>query len=180
LDLIPHTSHRVTRSQTGTLKSRTFPDFHLYNATKHPLQTFVANTLPREPSTYLQAAAHPEWLAAIALEFQALMYNRTWTLCPRPPHRTIIKNKWVYKLKQKADGSIDRFKARLVAKGFQQRDGIDYTETFIPVIKPATVCLILALALAFNWPLKQLDLSNAFLHGVLTETVFMEHDVCFK
>jgi hypothetical protein len=135
---------------------------------------FVANTLPCEPSTYLQAAAHPEWLAAMALEFQALMDNRTWILCPWPPNRTIIKNKWVYKLKQKVDGTIDRFKSRLVAKGFQQSDGIDYTETFNPVIKPTTVRLILALAFAFNWPLKQLDVSNAFLHGILTETVFME------
>jgi len=165
---------RVTRSQTGSLKPKTFPDFHLYCVTRHPLQTFVATTLPRKPTTYRQAAAHPEWLAAMTLEFQALIDNNTWTLCPRPPHRTIIKNKWVYKLKQKADGSLDRYKARLVAKGFQQRDGIDYTETFSPVIKPATVRIVLALALTFDWPLIQLDVSNAFLHGVLTETVFME------
>jgi hypothetical protein len=107
-------------------------------------------------------------------EYQALLDNQTWTLCPRPPNRNIIKSKWVYKLKQKPDGTIDKYKARLVAKGFQQRDGIDYHETFSPVIKPATVRLILALALNFNWPLKQLDVSNAFLHGVLTEEVFME------
>ena len=80
----------------------------------------------------------------------------------------------MYKLKQNSDGTIDRYKACLVAKGFQQRDGLDYTETFSPVIKPATVQLVLALALNFNWPLKQLDMSNAFLHGVLTEEVFME------
>jgi len=93
LKLIPHNSHRVTRSQTGTLKPKTFPDFHLYNATKHHLQTFIANILPRELTTYLQAAAHLEWLATMALEFQALMDNRTWTLCPRPLNHTIIKNK---------------------------------------------------------------------------------------
>jgi hypothetical protein len=107
-------------------------------------------------------------------EFQALLDNHTWTLCSRPLHLNIIKNKWVYKLKQNTDGTIDRYKARLVAKGFQQRDGIDYNETFSLVIKPATIRLILALALNFNWPLKQLDVSNAFLHGVLTEEVFME------
>jgi hypothetical protein len=101
------------------------------------------------------------------------MDNQTWTLSPQPHNRTIIKNKWVYKLKQKAEGTIDCYKAQLVAKGFQQRDGIDYKETFSPVIKPGIVRLILFLALAFNWPLKQLDMSNAFLHGVLTETIFL-------
>jgi hypothetical protein len=72
-------------------------------------------------------------------EFQALLENQTWTLCLRPRNHNIIKNKWVYKLKQNLDGTIDRYKASLVAKGFQQRDGIDYTETFSPVIKPATM-----------------------------------------
>jgi hypothetical protein len=160
-------SHMVTRSQTGNLKPKAFLEFQLYSVTKHPLKTFVATTLPCEPTTYHQAASHPKWLATMDNQFQALMDNKTWALCPRPCNHTIIKNKWVYKLKQKDDGTIDRYKARLVAKGFQQRDGIDYTETFSLVIKPTTVRLILALALEFKWPLKQLDVSNAFLHGVL-------------
>jgi hypothetical protein len=83
-------------------------------------------------------------------EYNALISNGTWTLCPRPFHKHVIRNKWVYKLKQKSDGTIDRYKARLVAKGFEQQDGIDYTETFSLVIKPATIRLILALAVHYD------------------------------
>jgi transposase InsO family protein len=139
LETTPHIPPRVTRSQTRLLKPKTFPDFQLYNVTKHPLKAFIVAALPREPTTYNQAASNPKWLAAMEQEFQALLENQTWTLCLRPRNHNIIKNKWVYKLKQNLDGTIDRYKARLVAKGFQQRDGIDYTETFSPVIKPATM-----------------------------------------
>jgi hypothetical protein len=66
--LLPTDSHRVTWSQIGHLKPKAFPDFHMYNATKHPLHTFVATTLPREPTTYLHAATHPEWFVAMALK----------------------------------------------------------------------------------------------------------------
>jgi hypothetical protein len=126
-----------------------------------------------EPSCFSEAFKSPDWREAMNQEYDALLANNTWTLCPLPANRHLIRNKWVYKVKQKADGSIERYKARLVAKGFDQRCGIDYTETFSPVIKPAMVRLVLAIAVHFNWPIRQLDISNAFLHGNLQEDVYM-------
>ena len=87
------------------------------------------------------------------LEFDALIQNGTWTLCPRPQMHNVIRNKWVFKIKRKADGSIERFKTRLVAEGFDQQSDIDYTKTFSPVIKASTIRVILALAVHFDWPI---------------------------
>ena len=106
-------------------------------------------------------------------EFQALQKQGTWSLVPPPSTKNIVGCKWVYKLKYNSDGIIAKYKARLMAKGFHQQYGIDFDETFSPVVKPPTVRLVLSLAVSLNWPLRQLDVKNVFLHGTLKEEVYM-------
>ncbi|CAL8990320.1 unnamed protein product [Prunus brigantina] len=119
------------------------------------------------------AAVHfPKWREAMVTEFNALLKNQTWVLIPHSQQH-VVGCKWVFKLKRKLDGSIERYKACLIAKGFHQQPGIDFDETFSLVVKPTTVRIILALAVSFGWPLRQLDVNNAFLHGYLDTTVFM-------
>ena len=85
---------------------------------------------------------------------QALEKNGTWEVCQLPAGRRAIKNKWVFRLKRKADGSLDKFKARLVAKGFRQIEGQDFTDIFAPVVKLTSVCALLALAAHFDWEIE--------------------------
>jgi transposase InsO family protein len=169
---LPASHQMVTRSKTGSLRPRNYADFQLFYSTRHPLKA-LHSTLLSEPTCFSEASKSPSWRAAMNQEFDALLTQNTWSLCPLPAGRHAVRNKWVYKLKQQPDGSIERYKARLVAKGFDQRSGIDYTETFSPVIKPATVRVVLAIAVHFNWSIRQLDISNAFLHGKLQEEVYM-------
>jgi histone deacetylase 1/2 len=95
-------------------------------------------------------------------EYMALMKNKTWNLVPPQKGRNIIDCKWVYKIKRKSDGSLDRYKARLVAKGFKQRYGIDYEDTFSPIIKSTTIRVILSITISRGWSLRQLDVQNVF------------------
>ena len=106
-------------------------------------------------------------------EFQALLKNQTWDLVPFQEDMNIVTNKWVFRVKYKADGSVDRFKARLVAKGFQQVAGIDFFETFSPLVKAFTIRVIFSLAVTNGWDIQQVDVNNAFLNGTLQETIFM-------
>ncbi|KAG8474391.1 hypothetical protein CXB51_033766 [Gossypium anomalum] len=121
-----------------------------------------------------EALAHIEWKQAVQAEFDALVANSTWCLVPLPPGRKVIGCKWLFKVKKNPDGTIARHKARLVAKGCSQALGCDFKETFSPVVKPATIRVILSVAVSKGWKLRQVDVSNAFLNGDLTDEVFMQ------
>ena len=112
-------------------------------------------------------------------EYNALLHNSMWDLIPFHPSQNIIGCKWVFRIKRNPDGSVARYKARLVAKGFHQRPGVDFTETFSPVVKPTIIRLILSLATTKGWQLRQLDVNNAFLQGTLTEDIFMHQPPSF-
>ncbi|KAL5824369.1 hypothetical protein ACOSQ3_020432 [Xanthoceras sorbifolium] len=106
-------------------------------------------------------------------EYGALIKNHTWTLVPPPPNCNIVGHKWVFRIKYNVDGSISKYKARLVAKGFHQTPGVDFSDTFSPVIKPSTIRVIFTLAATFGWKIQQVDVNNAFLNGELEELAFM-------
>ncbi|BBH09856.1 transposable element gene [Prunus dulcis] len=155
----------------------------------HALSADCSDPMSFEPTSFTQASKYSHWQAAMQDEYDALLRNQTWSLVPATSSMNIVGCKWVFKVKRKADGSVDRYKARLVAKGFHQQEGFDYEETFSPVVKPATIRTILSLALSYNWSLQQLDVRNAFLNGYLQEEVYMKqppgfhdslrpHDVC--
>ena len=127
-----------------------------------------------EPTTYKEAATSPHWVQAMDAEINALQANHTWTEVDLPPEKRAVSSKWVYKIKLKVDGTLERYKARLVIRGNTQKEGIAYTETFSPVVKMTTIRTIIALAAARKWPLYQLDVNNAFLHRDLHEEVYMK------
>jgi hypothetical protein len=130
-----------------------------------------------EPTSYSTASKHSAWRDAMNLEFDALLRNGTWTLVPPTSDMNIVGCKWVFRLKHKVDGTItatiDRHKVRLVTKGFHQQPSVDFEETFSPVVKPAIIRLVLSLATSAGWPIRHIDVHNAFLHVWLSEDVFM-------
>ncbi|KAJ9543931.1 hypothetical protein OSB04_023638 [Centaurea solstitialis] len=126
------------------------------------------------PTTVGEALAHPGWRDAMLDELKALEHNVTWDLVELPIGKRAIGCKWVFTVKVNPDGSVARLKARLVAKGYAQTYGIDYSETFSPAAKLSSIRLSISLAATYGWPLHQLDVKNAFLHGDLLEEVYME------
>jgi hypothetical protein len=154
----PRRSHRVS-----TLPSH-LRDFHYFSAfaTLH------------EPHTFREASSDPLWQQAMKEELDALLKTGTWDLVDLPAGKSAIGCKWVYKIKTRSDGTVDRYKARLVAKGFTQEYGIDYEETFAPVARLSSVRTLIAVSASRHWPLFQMDVKNAFLNGELTEEVYMQ------
>ena len=145
----------------------------LFLVTKHPLPSFL------EPTSVIEALTNSQWRDTMFSELIALIRHNIWQLIPPLNDCNIVGYKWVFRIKRHADGSVDRFKARLVAKGFNERLGLDYKETFSPVVKPVTIRTVLTLAVMQYWSLRQLDINNAFLHGHLIEKVYMKQPPSF-
>jgi len=130
----------------------------------------------QEPRSYEEALNSPDsdkWKEAIRKELDSHRENNTWTIVPKPHNRSLIGCKWVFKIKRKADGSIDKYKARLVAQGFSQRPGIDYNETYSPVCRLETLRLVLTVAIILGLQIHQIDIVTAFLCAELMELLFM-------
>ncbi|MEN7973604.1 MAG: reverse transcriptase domain-containing protein, partial [Verrucomicrobiota bacterium] len=165
---------RSTRQTAGRPPQRlTYNHYACFNANSEG---------PPEPQTMAQALASQEadkWRQAAQQEFDSLMEHRTWHLVHRPPGRKTVACRWVFKIKRNSDGSIERYKARLVAKGFTQKYGVDYDETFSPVVRFESVRALVAVAAQRGLKLHQMDVSTAFLNGDLEEEIFMEQPAGF-
>ena len=131
-----------------------------------------------EPDSYKSAMNCPEkdrWLQAMIEEIDSLIKNKTWILVDKVEGRKIISCKWIFKKKlESTEVEQIKFKARLVARGFTQEEGVDYNEVFSPVVKHASIRILLAVVAKRDWELEQLDVKTAFLHGNLEETIYMQ------
>jgi transposase InsO family protein len=145
-----------------------FTDHDLHD----PLIIAAAQEASDDPKSVSEARSRSDWTlwkGAMDKEIDTLENAGTWSTVPRPAHKNIIGSKWVYRLKRKADGSIDKYKARLVARGFTQIYGVDYFDTYSPVAKMASVRTILAMAARFDWDIESFDFNGAYLNGTLDD-----------
>ncbi|GJU80097.1 ribonuclease H-like domain-containing protein [Tanacetum coccineum] len=159
--LPPARSHTmVTLSQRGIVKSLERLSLHTSYISPIPKSSFLA-------------LKDSNWSNAMYDEYNALVKNGTWILVPKPTDANMVWSMWLFKHKFHADGTLNRYKARLVATSSSQQLGVDFDETFSPVVKPATIRTVLSLAVSRKCPIHQLDVKNGFLNGDLSETVYM-------
>jgi histone deacetylase 1/2 len=166
---VPPAPDRAHHMHTRLRAGKTVPKQRTDGTVSYTVVRFVET----EPRSLSEALQQPRWKEAMEREFSALKQNQTWRLVPPRRGLNVIDSRWVYNIKRKPGGSVDRFKARPVAKGFKQRHDIDYDDTYSPVIKPTTIRVILSLTMMQGWHMRQLDVDNAFLHGYLEDEVYM-------
>jgi hypothetical protein len=157
---------RSKRSNKGK-PPKWFEQFYLNHSSK----------TPEEPSTFQQvikSSDKEKWLEAMDKEYAALLKSNTFTLVPLPNNRKAIEARWLFKVKRKADGTIDRYKARWVAKGYSQKFGIDYYDTYAPVVRLENLRFLIAYATQHELHIDQMDVDSAFLQAELQEDIYVE------
>lgn len=152
----PENNHKMTTRSKNNIQK---PNKKLSLVTK--LRLAIAH----EPSTYKQVLSDERWRRSMSTEIDGQIANHTWDLVPPSPHQNVVGCRWVFKTKLLSTGALDKYKSRLVAKGFHQEYSLDYKETFSPVIKSTTIRLVLGHAESNSWPIRQLDVNQAFLQG---------------
>src|SRR5437762_7702582 len=178
------------RSNKGILTSTKFQDESFDKRTGRVRTAKMARSInpdaddEDEPTTMQEAINHPtrgkQWEKAIRDEYESLIKNHTWDLVRRPKGRRIVTNKWALKHKKNEIARIVRLKARLVARGFSQFYGVDYLDTYAPVVKLASIRILLAIAAIYGLEIHQMDVVTAFLAGELEEEIFMEQPEGFE
>jgi hypothetical protein len=140
----------------------------------------VGECVETEPSSFEEAVQQPVWVDAMVEEYDSIIRNSVWDVVPRPQDKSVVSSRWLYKVKQAADGSVEKHKARFVARGFSQVEGIDYDETFAPVARYSSIRSMLALSAQMGWKIHQMDVKTAFLNGKIEEEVYIEQPEGFE
>lgn len=151
----------VTRSKVGTTKPN--PGYVLFTIT----------STPTEPRTVTEALKHPGWNEAMTKEMVSFDETDTFTRVPYQPDMHILGCRWIFRVKLNADGTVKCLRFRLVVKGYDQEEGIDYLDTYSPVVKSPTIRATLHLTTVNKWDIRQVDVKHTFLYGDLEETLYM-------
>lgn len=166
----------IPRRTERTVKKKSFEDFVTYlnlsdnNPDTDPLPD---NNAPSNVCEVFSRHDRQQWQQAMLEEMQSFEDNETWELVDPPEQGTVVESKWVFKVK--CDGGGKKlYRARLVAKGYTQKEGIDYNQTFAPVVRHSTLRFLIALAVQFDLKIIHLDVKTAFLNGALKEDVYMQ------
>ena len=126
-----------------------------------------------EPSSFEEAMEDPTWVDAMVEEYDSIVKNSAWEIVPRPEGKSVVGSRWIYKVKQAADRSVEKYKAKFFSQGFSQIEGIDYEENFAPVARYSSIWSILALSAQMGWHIHQMDVKTAFLNEVIEEEVYI-------
>eukprot|EP01018_Ginkgo_biloba_P014420 Gb_10191 [translate_table: standard] len=174
----PSTSKSKPKWYQSTMKDSKLTNTPLVEGETSGLRSTVTNSL--EPTSYKEAKEDQHWVDAMKVEYNALIKNKTWRLVELSKEKKKIGCKWVFRMKYKADGTINKHKARFVVKGYAQKEGIDSEETFTPTAKMITIRLVLAIAAQLGWKVHQMDVKSSFLNGDLKEEVYMQQPEGFE